>query len=358
MSESQALVKFELRKSSNELDTSTDVVIRDADTGEPVVWDPVTVEAPGWFCNMVKTLDKSLSQFGQLVQLCRKNEHDIKEMLPKLTQYYKGLLHDHRRLYELAQAEKEQMCYASEEAFWQLSVVSIQFSDQVSTAILAAQTKDEAQFKHLAVVTEALDANATHVMAVINEFAATKDAEIKVLENSSTAMKADIAALCKEVKCKPKAPDVKKQEKKLQEFFDAAIKKAKESASPIMLMGELEGLVHSVKEGRSVKEAASLREEPSVKKRKAIESDPERPIPPIEPDSGEGPVAPPLRPFHFELYNPDEDGEEEADRAAGGAGGGGGDDGQGVLVVVLAHPAAPVTRHQMRSHPHPHHADH
>jgi len=47
MSESQALVKFEMRKSSNELDTSTDVVIRNADTGELVVWDLVTVEAPG-----------------------------------------------------------------------------------------------------------------------------------------------------------------------------------------------------------------------------------------------------------------------------------------------------------------------
>jgi len=70
MSDSQALVKFEMRKSSNELNTSTDVVIRDANTGEPVVWDPVAVEAPGCFCNMVKTLDKSLSQFGQLVQLC------------------------------------------------------------------------------------------------------------------------------------------------------------------------------------------------------------------------------------------------------------------------------------------------
>jgi len=143
MSDSQALVKFEMRKSSNELDTSTDVVICDADTGEPVVWDPVTVEAPGWFCNMVKTLDKSLSQFGQLVQLCRKNENDIKEIFPKLTQHYEGLLHNHRRLYELAQAEKEQMRYASEEAFWQLSVASTQFSHQVSTTILAAQTKDE-----------------------------------------------------------------------------------------------------------------------------------------------------------------------------------------------------------------------
>ena len=50
-------------------------------------------------------------------------------------------------------------------------------------------------------------------MAVMNEFAVTKDAEIKVLQNSSTAMKADIAALRKEVKRKPKAADVKKQEK-------------------------------------------------------------------------------------------------------------------------------------------------
>jgi len=66
------------------LDTSTNVVIHDADTGEPVVWDPVTVEVPGWFRNMVKTLDKSLSQFGQLVQLCQKNEHVIKEIFPKL----------------------------------------------------------------------------------------------------------------------------------------------------------------------------------------------------------------------------------------------------------------------------------
>jgi len=73
-----------------------------------------------------------------------------------------------------------------------------------------------------------------------------------------------------------------------------------------------------------VKEVASLGEELSVNKGKAIDSDPERLIPPIEPDSGEGPVAPPLRPFHLELYDPDEDGEEEADRAAGGAGGGGG----------------------------------
>jgi len=34
------------------------------------------------------------------------------------------------------------------------------------------------------------------------------------------------------------------------------------------------------------------------------------------------------------------------------------DDRQGVLVVAPAHPVAPVTRHQMRAHPHPHHADH
>ena len=31
------------------------------------------------------------------------------------------------------------------------------------------------------------------------------------------------------------------------------------------------------------------------------------------------------------------------------------DDGQGVLVGALAHFAVPVTRHQMRGHPHPHH---
>jgi len=34
------------------------------------------------------------------------------------------------------------------------------------------------------------------------------------------------------------------------------------------------------------------------------------------------------------------------------------DDGQGVLVVGLALPAAPVTHHLMRGHPHPHHPDH
>ena len=72
-----------------------------------------------------------------------------------------------------------------------------------------------------------------------------------------------------------------------------------------------------------MKEVASLREELSVKKGKAIDSDPERPIPRIEPDSEEGAAAPPLRPFRLELYDPGEDGEEEADRAAGGAGGGG-----------------------------------
>ena len=43
------------------------MVIGDANTSKLVVWDPVPVKAPGWFCNMVKTLDKSLSQFGQLV---------------------------------------------------------------------------------------------------------------------------------------------------------------------------------------------------------------------------------------------------------------------------------------------------
>jgi len=153
----------------------------------------------------------------------------------------------------------------------------------VSTAILAAQTKDEVQFKHLVAVTEAIDVNATHVMAVMNEFAVTKDAKIKVLQNSSTAMKADIVALHKEVKRKPKAADIKKQEKKLQEFFDTAIKNGK-----------------------------------------AFKSDPERPVPPFKPDSGEGPAAPPLRHIRLELYDPDEDGEEEANRAAGGAGGGGG----------------------------------
>ena len=123
------MVKFEMRKSSNEFITSTDMVNHDANTGEPVVWYPVTVEVPRCFCNIVKTLDKSLSQFGKLVQLCRKNEHDIKEIFPKLTQHYKGLLHDHRRLYELVQAEKEQMRYALKEAFWQLLVASTQFSD-------------------------------------------------------------------------------------------------------------------------------------------------------------------------------------------------------------------------------------
>jgi len=66
------------------LDTSMDAVIHDTNTGEPVVWDRVTVEGPWWFCNMVKILDKSLSHFGQLVQLCRKNKHDIKEIFPKL----------------------------------------------------------------------------------------------------------------------------------------------------------------------------------------------------------------------------------------------------------------------------------
>jgi len=161
-------------------------------------------------------------------------------------------------------------------------------------------------------------------MAVMSEFAATKDAEINVLQNSSMAMKVDIAALHKEVKRKHKAADVKKQKKKMQKFFDAAIKKAKESANPIALVGELEGLTYSVEEGRSAKEAASLREEPSVKKGKSNESDPERPVSPIESDSGEVPVAPPLRPFRLELYDPDKDGEEEADRASGGAGGGGG----------------------------------
>jgi len=228
----------------------------------------------------------------------------------------------------------------------------------VSTAILAAQTKDEVQFKYLAAVTEVLDANATHVMAVMNEFAVTKDAEIKVLQNSSTAMKADIVALRKEVKRKSKAANVKKQEKKLQEFFNTAIKKGKELANTIVLVGKLEGLAHLVKEVRSVREVASLREESLVKNGKTIESDPERPVPPIEPDSGEGPAAPSLRPIRLELYNLDEDGEKEANRAGDRVGGGGGGRWTGGLVVALSCPAAPVIHHRMRGHPHPHHPFH
>jgi len=187
------------------------------------------------------------------------------------------------------------MRYASKEAFWQVLVVSTQFSHQMSTAILAAQIKYKVQLKHLAAVTEALDANTTHIVAVMNEFAAMKDAKNKVLQTTSTAMKADIIALRKEVKHKSKAANVKIQEKKLQEFFDMAIKKAKESANPIALRGELKELAHLVKEGKSVKEAASLREVSSAKKGKAVENDPGRPEPPIESDSSEGPTAPSVR---------------------------------------------------------------
>jgi len=107
-----------------------------------------------------------------------------------------------------------------------------------------------------------------------------------------------------------------------------------------------------------VKEAASLREELSVKKGKAIDSNPERPIPPIEPDSEKA-----QRPLHLDLSvwscmtqmkmvrrRPT---EQQVGREVVVV-----DDGQGVLVVVLAHPAAPVTHYQMRGHPHPHHPDH
>jgi len=120
-----------------------------------------------------------------------------------------------------------------------------------------------------------------------------------------------------------------------------AIKKAKKSANPITFVSELEGLAHTVKEGKFMKVASFLKEESSGKKKKAIENNLERAVLPIKSDLGKAPKAPPLRPICLELYDPDEDGEEEADQAGGGAGGGDGRRRTGAVGCSTNPPSSP-----------------
>jgi tRNA U34 5-methylaminomethyl-2-thiouridine-forming methyltransferase MnmC len=64
---SQALVKYRVHKSSNEFEPSKDVVIHDANTGQPVVWEPIECEVPAWFAATVDRISLNLIQFN-LVQ--------------------------------------------------------------------------------------------------------------------------------------------------------------------------------------------------------------------------------------------------------------------------------------------------
>ena len=91
MSDSQALVKFEVRRTPKELASSTDVVIRDATTGEPVVWEPISVEAPEWLAKTVKGLETGFEQFRELAELCQQNKHELRTVFPKLAEQYDAL---------------------------------------------------------------------------------------------------------------------------------------------------------------------------------------------------------------------------------------------------------------------------
>lgn len=300
MASSQALVKYRVHKSSNELEASKDVVIRDATTGEPVVWEPIECEVPEWFATTVDRIDRNLLQFNELVQECRAHDYEFRTAFPVLTKQYEALLGDQQKIYELARRERENMQYLQEEAFMSLSIASTQFADQVAAAMLAAQATDQKQFQHLSTATEKLAENSRLIMTVVDNFAVQKDEQIKRLQKDSKTMKRELSSLRKEMK-KSKDEGAADQDRRMQQFFEVAIEKAKDADNTIQFVSELEELAKSVKEGKSLEELRVGRSAP-----------PE--------DAGEGPS---LRPFHaddWELYSPDKD----AAGAAGGAGGGGG----------------------------------
>jgi hypothetical protein len=303
MAESKALVKFDVHRSTNELVSTTDVVIRDATTGDPVVWEPITCEAPEWFYRTVRDVDRGLERFKELIQNCQANNQEIRSVFPVLSEQYERLVKDQEDLYLLVQRDRERLHEVQQESFWELRIASNQFADQVATAMMAAKATDTAQFEFLSAATEQLAKGSQHIMDVMDTFAKEKDEEIKTLQETGQKTKKELALLRKKVNKSQK--DAADQEARLQQFFDAAIQRAKESANPIQLVSELEGLARSVKEGKSVRDS------------------PEPPKAPREPDGGEGSSHPPTKPFDakdWELYNPDKDAAE----GVGGAGGGGG----------------------------------
>jgi hypothetical protein len=300
MATSQALVKYRVHKSSNELQPSKDVVIRDAATGEPVVWEPIECEVPVWFATTVDRIDRNLLQFNNLVQECRAHNYEFATAFPVLTQQYEVLLDNQQKIYELARKETENMQYLQEEAFLSLTIASTQFADQVAAAMLAAQASDQKQFLHLSEATEKLAESSRHIMTVVDDFAARKDAEIKRLQKASRATKKELSNLRQEME-ESKEKESEEQDRRMQQFFDEAVKKAKEAANSIQFVSELEELARSVRKGKS-------REDLPVG----------RSAPPEDPDEG-----PSRRPFHakdWALYDSDED----YAGASGGAGGGGG----------------------------------
>jgi hypothetical protein len=297
---SQALVKYRVHKSSNELEPSKDVVIKDANTGQPVVWEPIECEVPVWFAATADRIALNLLQFNGLVQQCQANNHELRTAFPVLTKQYEQLLDNQQKLYELAQRETENMQYLQEEAFVSLTVASTQFADQVAAAMLAAKATDQQQFQQLSTATERLAENSRHIMTVIDNFAAEKDTEIRRLQKDSKTTKRELVNLRKELK-KSRDKEAADQERKMQQFFDVAVQKAKDTANPIQLVGELEDLARSVKEGKTLEELRVGQSAP-----------PE--------GAGEGPSTRPFDAKEWELYNSDAD----STGAVGGAGGGGG----------------------------------
>ena len=307
-------MKYRVNRGSNELEASKDVVIRDATTGEPVVWEPIECEVPDWFANTVDNIDRCFLRFTELIQECRTNNHEFRTAFPILAKQYESLLADQQRLYELVQTEKDNLQYLQEESFMNLAIASSQFADQVAAAMVAAKTTDQQQFQQLSAVTESLAKNSQHIMDVVTDYTMQKNAEIATLQKDTRTVKKELSTLKKALK-KSKAEDTAEQEKRMQQFFDVAIEKAKDAANTIQFVSELQDLACSVKEGKSLDEVRVGQSAP-----------PE--------DSGEGPSIRPFRAADWELYNPDKDPErprvslkssdkEPAD-ATGGAGGGGG----------------------------------
>jgi hypothetical protein len=88
----QVLVKYRAHKNSNELEPSKNVVIKDANTGQPVVWEPIECEVPAWFVATAERIVLNLLQFNNLVQQCQTNNHKLCTTFPVLTKQYEELL--------------------------------------------------------------------------------------------------------------------------------------------------------------------------------------------------------------------------------------------------------------------------
>lgn len=195
-----------------------------------------------------------------------------------LSKQYEDLVKDQEDLYLLVQKDRDHLHEVQQESFWELQIASNQFAEQVAAALLAAKATDKAQFEFLSAATEQLAKGSQHIMEVMNTFAREKDEEIKFLQEAGQKTKKEMALLRKKVN--KSQVDTVDQEACLQQFFDAAIQRSKDTANPIQLVGELEGLTRSVKEGKSVRDS------------------PEPPKAPREPDGGEGSSRPTTKPFN------------------------------------------------------------